>query len=186
MKGENPDKGKRTVRVPQISGLLRPTNLKKPGEGMRRGRCWELFECQRCGKCCIELGLPWDPERISEIAQFLNLTDEQVFERYYGRIVEDTDGRIWEEVYGWSSKIFGEEASWIPQKEVGLKYREFDDHKRTPCPFLRSESGGQKTCIIYEVRPRGCRLYPFDTDFGRGGVNCPGARIVYERLERGE
>jgi Fe-S-cluster containining protein len=147
-------------------------------------RRWELFKCQMCGRCCTEIGLPWDPWRISEIAQFLNLTVEQVFERYYGRIVVDEDGSIWEEEYGESSRIFGEEASWIPKKEVGREYQEFEDHKRTPCPFLRSEADGTKTCMIYEVRPGGCRAYPFDTDFGSQGVDCPGARIVYERLKQ--
>jgi Fe-S-cluster containining protein len=145
---------------------------------------WELFECKRCGRCCIEIGLPWDPERISEIAQFLNLTYEHVIERYYGRIVKDEDGRIREEEEDLISKIFGEEDNCIPQKEVGRKYLEFEDRKRTPCPFLSLEAGGQKTCIIYTVRPLGCRLYPLETDGGRGDVDCPGARAFYEGLER--
>lgn len=123
---------------------------------MQQGKRWELFECQRCGRCCNKHGLPHDiyndGERFSEIAQFLKLTVEQVIEKYYGRITED--GEHWES----------------------------EDHKRTPCPFLRLEAGNKTTCIIYEVRPRGCRLYPFDT--GRGGVDCPGARIAHERFFR--
>jgi Fe-S-cluster containining protein len=144
---------------------------------------WELFECQRCGRCCTEFH--WESrERISEIAQFLNLTDEQFFERYIGHVVTDENGRIWEEKYGEIAEIFGEEADWIPKKEVGREYWEPEDHKIKPCPFLRSEAGGHKACIIYKVRPLGCKLYPFESDGGRCGDDCPGARILYERLER--
>ncbi len=149
---------------------------------MKVDRRWELFECQRCGRCCIEIGLPWDPERISEIARFLNLTTDQVIEKYYGRIVEDEDGQIWEEEDGWLSEIFGEEYG--QQKKDGRRYIESEDDKRTPCPFLRSEADGKKACIIYEVRPGGCGSYPLDTDGGRGDVHCPGARNFWERLEQ--
>lgn len=119
---------------------------------MRQDKRWDLFECQRCGKCCVEIGLPYDPESIFEIAEFLNLEVAQVIEKYYGRITEN--GKAWES----------------------------DDHKRTPCPFISGDSD-RKSCAIYSVRPLGCRLYPFDTDFGRQGVDCPGARIVYAKLK---
>ena len=45
---------------------------------MRLDKRWNLFKCQRCGKCCIEIGLPYDPERVFEIAKFLNLSVEEV------------------------------------------------------------------------------------------------------------
>ncbi|MEW6660361.1 MAG: YkgJ family cysteine cluster protein [Thermodesulfobacteriota bacterium] len=144
---------------------------------------WEQFECQRCGRCCDEFH--WESaERISEIAQFLNLTDEQFLKRYYGRIVVDEDVRIWEEDHGEIAEIFGEEAYSLQKKEVGREYWEPEDHKIKPCPFLSSEADGKTTCIIYEVRPLGCRIYPFESNGGRCGDDCPGARIVYERLER--
>ncbi|OGP54375.1 MAG: hypothetical protein A2Y65_09265 [Deltaproteobacteria bacterium RBG_13_52_11] len=123
---------------------------------MRQDRRWEIFECHRCGKCCVEIGLPYDPDIIFEIAQFLDLTVDQVIERYYGRVTEDRE-------------------FWVSE-----------DHKRTPCPFLKSDGDGKKTCAIYQVRPMSCRLYPFDTDSGRQGVDCPGAKIVYARLEEEE
>jgi Fe-S-cluster containining protein len=122
---------------------------------MRQDRRWELFECQRCGRCCVEIGLPYDPERIYEIARFLGLTAEKVIEKYYGRFTED-------------------HKSWVSE-----------DHKRTPCPFLKAD-GDRKACAIYSVRPLGCRLYPFQTDFGQQDVDCAGAKIVYERLEQEE
>lgn len=118
---------------------------------MRQDRRWVLFECQRCGKCCTEIGLPYDPDSIFEIAKFFNLTVAQVIEKYYGRIVE-------------------ERKKWEPE-----------DHKRTPCPFLAAD-GDIKSCSIYSVRPLGCRLYPFETDGGRAGVDCAAAEKVYAIL----
>lgn len=113
---------------------------------------WNLFECKRCGQCCEEIGLPYDPESAIRIADFLRITVDDLIERYYGELSSDR-------------------KSWTSQ-----------DHKRTPCPFLEPE-GKIKRCKIYQVRPLGCKLYPFDTDFGRGGVDCPGAKIAYEKWE---
>jgi Fe-S-cluster containining protein len=114
-------------------------------------KIWKYFKCQQCGKCCEELGLPYDPERVYKIAAFLNISIDQLLEGYYGRISADR-------------------KSWEPQ-----------DDKRTPCPFLKSVRD-KKTCEIYPVRPRGCRCYPLETDFGRNGVDCPAAAIVFDKL----
>lgn len=116
---------------------------------------WSLFKCLRCGKCCVEIGLPYDPKSIFDIAKHLDLTVHQVLEKYYGRIVEE--GKSWES----------------------------EDNKRTPCPFLKTD-GHVKCCSIYSVRPIGCRLYPFDTDFGRAGVDCKAAEAVFEKLREEE
>ena len=120
---------------------------------MQQDRRWEHFKCQRCGKCCIKIGLPYDPESIFKIAEFLELEVGQVIEKYYGKIVED--GKTWES----------------------------EDDKMSPCQFLRPD-GDLKSCAIYSVRPSGCRLYPFDTDFGRQGVECIAAKIVYSKLKK--
>ena len=111
---------------------------------------WNYFKCQRCGKCCEKLGLPYDPESVLKIADFLGITIEKLIEDYYGELIDDPKG-------------------WISQ-----------DKKRTPCPFLQS-TDMNKACKIYEVRPEGCRLYPFNTDFGRCGVECPGAEIANDK-----
>ncbi len=113
---------------------------------------WKNFKCTRCGICCEETGLPWDPHRSHKIAEFLNISISQLIEKYYGRIT--SDGTHWES----------------------------EEEKRTPCPFLKSE-GVQKSCLIYPVRPEPCELYPFETDFGRCGVDCPAAKKVLEKLE---
>jgi Fe-S-cluster containining protein len=115
-----------------------------------KDRRWIYFECQKCGKCCIEIGLPYDPYRINEIARFLSLSIEEALDKYYGAIQED-----------------GTRAS--------------EDHKRTPCPFITKDNSNN-ICSIYDVRPEGCRLYPLDTDGGRQGVECPAAKIVFEKI----
>jgi Fe-S-cluster containining protein len=70
---------------------------------------WELFSCHRCGKCCSELGLPYDPFKIHDIANFLGISVEDVISTYYG-------------------KPAGDGKHWIP-----------DDAKRKPCPFLTTD-----------------------------------------------
>lgn len=100
---------------------------------IKTDRRWELFECQRCGICCTGLDLPYDPKSLFEIADFLGLTAEETFNKYYGKISQDA-------------------KSW-----------EFDEHKRNPCPFLMTEDNGKSSCYIHLVKPDGCKLYPFDS-----------------------
>lgn len=106
-----------------------------------------FFNCYRCGKCCNELGLPYDAENLTQIADYLKININEVIFRYYGSLAEDE------------------------------KSLEFDDDKRTPCPFLKL-AGETISCAIYSVRPSGCKEYPLYTDCGRQGVDCPGAKVV--------
>ena len=143
------------LQVPLMATVEPVRRLLRRGHDMRRDRRWELFECQRCGKCCSEIGLPYDSRNIFQIADHLNLSIEEVISKYYGRIVDD--GKAWES----------------------------EDYKRTPCPFLMA-GGGIKCCSIYSVRPSGCKLYPFDTDLGRAGVDCKAAEVVYAKISEEE
>ena len=113
----------------------------------RNAEEWSLFKCHRCGKCCMEAGLPYDPERIHDMATYLGMTIKDLIHTYYGSSA-------------------GDGKHWIP-----------DEAKRRPCPFLQRE-GSTYACGIYPVRPRPCRAFPFDTDFGTGGVACPAEREV--------
>jgi Fe-S-cluster containining protein len=102
-------------------------------ETIKPDRRWDLFKCQRCGKCCTDIDLPYDKKSFFEIADFLGLTTEETIDKYYGKISQDG------------------------------KYLEFDEHKRNPCPFLIAEDDGKSSCYIHPVKPDGCRLYPFDS-----------------------
>lgn len=119
---------------------------------MRNLKLWERFRCHQCGKCCTELGLPYDALALPDMAKFLGISIDELVEKYYGHASEDRQHLI------------------------------FNEHKRKPCPFLVAE-GTKNACSIYPVRPSGCRAYPFDTDFGRNGVDCPGAKEVYVALD---
>lgn len=109
------------------------------------------FTCERCGKCCRQLGLPYDPFALLEIAKYLGISLDELVERYYG--MRSADGH----------------------------HLIMDEKKRRPCPFL-AEENGIAHCTIYPVHPSGCRGYPFDTDFGRNGVDCPGAEKGFIKL----
>ena len=79
--------------------------------------------------------------------------------KYLGMTVEDLTNTY----YGSSA---GDGKNWIP-----------DEAKRRPCPFLKREDSAY-ACGIYPVRPGPCRAFPFDTDFGTGGVVCSAEKEV--------
>ena len=54
---------------------------------------WKYFRCQQCGKCCEQIGLPWDHTKIHDISNHLNIFTEKVIETYYGDICDD--GKHW-------------------------------------------------------------------------------------------
>lgn len=54
-------------------------------------------------------------------------------------------------------------------EENGEKIIDLRDELRKPCPFLK----GDKSCLIYPVRPGPCEDYPIDTDFGDSDIGCP-------------
>ena len=115
----------------------------------------DFFRCHRCGTCCKEIGLPYDPESCFAIAKYFSISPKELISRYYGRL--SIDGSEWES----------------------------DDSKRTPCPFLIVNKNEQETkCAIYSVRPEGCKLYPIRTDFGPGSVNCPAWKIAINKLRK--
>jgi Fe-S-cluster containining protein len=68
------------------------------------------FECQRCGRCCTRLGLPWPRilSKLGEMAEFLKINEEDLVTRYYGDVVTMNGKRV----------------------------LRFDRKRTTPCPFL--------------------------------------------------
>jgi Fe-S-cluster containining protein len=84
---------------------------------MKQDNRLKLFDCQRCGRCCVEIGLPYDPKIIFEMAKFLGLEVLEVIEKYYGQVTEDG-------------------KDWVSS-----------DHKRTPCPFITEYSGTKSCAI---------------------------------------
>ena len=74
-------------------------------------RMWKYFQCQQCGACCRDIGLPYDVESFFKMTNLFKISVEEVIEKYYGKM--SPDGSSWES----------------------------DDSKRTPCPFLKHSDG---------------------------------------------
>lgn len=60
-----------------------------------------------------------------------------------------------------------------PQEEIKRQHKECYMRKFTETPADCIFLDGKHHCMIYPLRPEGCRLYPF-TDFGACDRNCPG------------
>ncbi|MBM4361707.1 MAG: YkgJ family cysteine cluster protein [Deltaproteobacteria bacterium] len=115
--------------------------MKFPGERFLR------FRCTGCGNCCREPLLP--------------LTDGDV-----RRIMARTGDRA-TDLVRWVDRD-GIELDDEPEAFVELRQGRRAmvlRHERGACRYL----GPDSRCTIYEARPLGCRVYPFDPTFGRDG-----------------
>lgn len=88
------------------------------------------------------------------------------------RIAEFLDISMSEVIEQYYGKVVQHGEPWLLQ-----------DAKGKPCPFLKKD-GGKYSCKIYHIRPDGCKMYPFGTDAGCQGVDCPASRIATDRFER--
>ena len=105
------------------------------------------FRCTGCGNCCRDPLLP--------------LTDADL-----RRVVEHT-GLPANEVIKWVDRheidLPGEPESFVTLRQ-GRRVMVLR-HVHGHCRFL----GADDRCTIYEARPLGCRIFPFDPDFNRKG-----------------
>ena len=95
-----------------------------------------VFECDRCGKCCMSLGPHIRIER--------QLNDRD----YYCR--SKIDNAVFPVQV---DKAFREEIEEEYLAEETLR----NGPEKRPCVFLRQEPGGGTTCAIYATRPKVCR-----------------------------
>lgn len=99
--------------VPVLANhILKITHMRR--NNMETDR-WSLFKCQRCGQCCEKSGLPWDPNNIQKISEFLKMDSEDLVTRYYGDI-------YWEN---------------------SERFIRWDKTRRKPCPFLGEDKNCQ-------------------------------------------
>lgn len=119
------------------------------GTPMGHGSKYLRFRCTGCGNCCKEPLLP--------------LTDEDV-----RRIVRHT-GDAPADIVRWVDKD-GIDMDDEPDAFVMLRQGKrvmVLRHQKGACRYL----GNDDRCTIYSGRPLGCRLFPFDAEFGpRGGL----------------
>jgi len=109
------------------------------------------FECMQCGRCCAG----------------------------------PSEGYIWVtkpeiELIANHLKITTAQVRRKFLRRVGLRTTIIEHHLNKDCIFLQ-ERGGQRTCMIYPVRPSQCRSWPFWTnnlkspdDWNRAAQKCPG------------
>lgn len=105
------------------------------------------FRCTGCGNCCRDPLLP--------------VTDADLL-----RIVEHT-GLAASELVKWIDR-HGIDLPGEPESFVTLRHGRrvmVLRHVHGHCRFL----GADDRCTIYEARPLGCRIFPFDPDFNREG-----------------
>ncbi len=115
--------------------------------GVIPGERYLGFRCTQCGNCCKDPLLP--------------LTDADL-----RRIVEHT-GDAPEDVVRWVDR-FAIDMDDEPQAFVRLRQGRrvmVLRHQRGVCRYL----GADDRCSIYDARPLGCRIFPFDPSFGRDG-----------------
>ena len=105
-------------------------------------KLWKYFECKRCGKCCLELGLPYNQESLLNMSTYLNISEEQVIEKYYGEL---SDG----------SKRESNDRKRIPcpfLKDTGDRYFcEIYSARPEGCRIYPMESVGGRFCPRWEI-----------------------------------
>jgi Fe-S-cluster containining protein len=89
------------------------------------------FECQRCGRCCKQIGIPWSALNPHEAAAYLQVKLDD-FLRRHGFITDPSSGEILHP----------------------------PDFSATPCPFLTYDDMDKVVCRIYPARPWICKGYP--------------------------
>src|SRR5664280_1550671 len=105
------------------------------------------FRCTGCGNCCRDPLLP--------------MTDSDL------RRIVDYTGMYARDVVKWIARegidLPGEPESFVMLR-AGRRVMVLR-HQRGHCRFLAADN----RCTIYEARPLGCRIFPFDPDFNRQG-----------------
>ncbi len=110
------------------------------------------FECASCGRCCA------GPE---EGYVWISLAEIDALAEFL--------------------KLSPGEVQARHLRRVGRRFSLTEDAKTRDCVFLRYDSDGSGRCLIYPVRPRQCRAWPFwpvnlrDPDsWSQATRRCPG------------
>jgi len=132
---------RRSALAPQVHLRYFPLAMSVSGERFLR------FRCTGCGNCCKEPLLP--------------LTDGDI------RRIQERTGDSVNDIVRWVDRN-GIEMDDEPEAFVVLRQGKrvmVLAHERGACRYL----GSDNRCGIYESRPLGCRIYPFDPTFTKKG-----------------
>lgn len=58
---------------------------------------WKHCTCHRCGKCCTQLGLPYDARALPGMATFIGVSIDELVHRYYGHRSEDGQALVFQD-----------------------------------------------------------------------------------------
>ena len=103
------------------------------------------FRCTGCGNCCRDPLLPLTDADLRRILDETGLTPQRVVKWVTSREIDLAPG-----------------SENFVSLRTGSKVMVLR-HTRGHCRFL----GSDNRCTIYSIRPLGCRIFPFDPDFGR-------------------
>ncbi len=105
------------------------------------------FRCTGCGNCCRDPLLPVTDADLRRIVEHTGLAPSALVK--------------WVDRHG--IDLPGEPESFVTLR-TGRRVMVLR-HVHGHCRFL----GADDRCTIYEARPLGCRIFPFDPDFNRKG-----------------
>lgn len=105
---------------------------------------WSYFKCQCCGQCCEKSGLPWDPDNIEKMAEFLKMDLKELVTQYYGDIYWNNGERFirWDETRRKPCPFLGEDKNCkiYPVRPMGCKAYPIDTHLGrcgVDCPAMK-------------------------------------------------
>jgi len=132
---------RRASRRPRAGLNGKKRGVNKTAKGLLR------FRCTGCGNCCKDPLLPLTDGDIRRISEFTG-DEAEVFVRFVDRHGIDMD----DEPEGF---VMLRQGKRVPVLR----------HTRGRCHYL----GDDDRCTIYEGRPLGCRIFPFDPTFKKDG-----------------
>ena len=140
---------------------------------------WPYFKCQRCGRCCENSGLPWDPDNIEKMAEFLKMDSENLVNRYYGDIYWENGERFirWDETRRKPCPFLGEDKSCkiYPIRPMGCKAYLIDTHLGrggVDCPAMKivDEADSEKKKSEDKLMDK---IYLLFVNPENEGISCP-------------
>ena len=120
---------------------------------MTSGRALLKFRCTGCGNCCKD---PLLPLTDADVARIIARTHERASDivRFVNRHQIDMD----------------DDPEAFVRLRQGKRVMVLG-HSHGGCRYLDSED----RCKIYQFRPLGCRVFPFDPSFSKTGGSAPAA-----------
>ena len=126
---------------------MRRRGIADPIMASSSGLTWLNFRCTGCGNCCRDPLLPMNSADLARLVEHEGQSPRSIV-TFVGADAIDMDDEP--------------EARVLLSEGVRVMVLR---QKRGACQFL----GSDDRCAVYEHRPIGCRVFPFDPTFGASG-----------------